>query len=262
MKRLFLFLSSVFIIAFCVLPAQAQAQGPTGQNIGDVKIFAGDAYTAPPYGYLLCNGATVSRTGVYADLFAVIGTKYGAGNGSTTFKLPDTSSIFVLGASGETPGSTSCGNQTCALQRGATGGVYAHQLTVGELATHQHELDYIRVNAAAGSGTAVGYPYGSGTHWGVGVGNTGSGQAHNNMPPYVAMYYIIAYTTSITNAAPTATPTTQPTYTPAATHTPPPNPPPPADLHPGANLHPPADLYARKLHHCLWRHADGDNSSG
>lgn len=41
-----------------------------------------------PNGYLTCNGAAVSRT-TYADLFAVIGTTYGAGNGSTTFNLPN-----------------------------------------------------------------------------------------------------------------------------------------------------------------------------
>lgn len=41
-----------------------------------------------PTGWLQCNGATVSRT-TYARLFKKIGTKYGAGDGSTTFNLPD-----------------------------------------------------------------------------------------------------------------------------------------------------------------------------
>ena len=41
-----------------------------------------------PSGYLECNGAAVSRS-TYSDLFSVIGTTYGAGNGSTTFTLPD-----------------------------------------------------------------------------------------------------------------------------------------------------------------------------
>ena len=43
-----------------------------------------------PSGYLVCNGQAVSRT-AYADLFAVIGTKYGSGDGTTTFNLPDLS---------------------------------------------------------------------------------------------------------------------------------------------------------------------------
>lgn len=50
------------------------------------QIIWHDAVTAPE-GYLPCNGSAVSRT-TYADLFAVIGTTYGAGDGSTTFDLP------------------------------------------------------------------------------------------------------------------------------------------------------------------------------
>jgi hypothetical protein len=63
---------------------------------GVVIAFAGAA--APP-GYLLCNGAQVSRT-TYAALFAVIGTTYGAGDGSTTFTLPDLRGEFVRGLDG------------------------------------------------------------------------------------------------------------------------------------------------------------------
>mgnify|MGYP000018293173 FL=1 len=50
-----------------------------------------------PDGYLICDGALVSRTD-YADLFAVIGTTFGAGDGSTTFQLPDLRAAFVRGA--------------------------------------------------------------------------------------------------------------------------------------------------------------------
>lgn len=49
-----------------------------------------------PYGYLLCNGAAVSRT-TYAKLFNVIGTAYGSGDGSTTFNLPNIEGRFVEG---------------------------------------------------------------------------------------------------------------------------------------------------------------------
>ncbi|WP_346984356.1 phage tail protein [Chryseobacterium sp. POE27] len=57
------------------------------------------SYTAAstvPAGYLECNGAAVSRTG-YATLFAAIGTTYGAGDGSTTFNLPDLRGEFIRG---------------------------------------------------------------------------------------------------------------------------------------------------------------------
>ena len=47
--------------------------------------FAG---STPPPGWLLCNGAAVDRT-AYAQLFTVLGTTYGTGNGSTTFNIPN-----------------------------------------------------------------------------------------------------------------------------------------------------------------------------
>ena len=54
------------------------------------------ATTTAPSGYLKCNGAAVSRT-TYADLFAIIGTTHGAGDGSTTFNVPDLRGEFVRG---------------------------------------------------------------------------------------------------------------------------------------------------------------------
>lgn len=57
-----------------------------GMPIGGILPFAGN--DAVPTGYLLCDGAAVSRT-MYPDLFSVIGTTYGAGDGSTTFNVPD-----------------------------------------------------------------------------------------------------------------------------------------------------------------------------
>ena len=61
--------------------------------VGSVLWYAADAI---PTGYLECAGATVSRS-TYAALFAVIGTVYGAGDGSSTFKLPDLRGEFVRG---------------------------------------------------------------------------------------------------------------------------------------------------------------------
>ena len=60
---------------------------------GTMLPFAG---TSIPSGYLLCNGATVSRT-TYAALFKVIGTKWGAGDGSKTFQLPDVTDRVLEG---------------------------------------------------------------------------------------------------------------------------------------------------------------------
>ena len=60
---------------------------------GTLLPFAG---TEVPDGYLLCNGANVSRTD-YANLFAAIGTKWGEGDGSTTFTLPNFNNRFIEG---------------------------------------------------------------------------------------------------------------------------------------------------------------------
>jgi microcystin-dependent protein len=52
--------------------------------------------TTPPLNWLRCNGAAISRT-TYANLFAVLGTHFGAGDGSTTFTLPDLRGVFPRG---------------------------------------------------------------------------------------------------------------------------------------------------------------------
>lgn len=71
--------------------------------IGSMTMWAGTAtggtapaYTSLPSGYLLCDGTAVSRT-TYASLFAVIGTRYGSGDGSTTFNLPSLTTRVPIG---------------------------------------------------------------------------------------------------------------------------------------------------------------------
>lgn len=63
--------------------------------IGTILPYAG---TVLPAGFLTCNGAAVSRTG-YAALYAITGTRYGTGNGSTTFNLPNVTAGLTLSAS-------------------------------------------------------------------------------------------------------------------------------------------------------------------
>ena len=74
-----------------------------------VYIQTNDAQTSPPAGFLYCDGSAISRT-VYSKLFAKIGTRYGTGDGSTAFNLPDTRGYFLRGfdaASVRTPNSAS-----------------------------------------------------------------------------------------------------------------------------------------------------------
>lgn len=68
--------------------------GNLGVITGKIEWFA---FNTAPDGYLVCNGASVSRT-TYANLFAVIGTNFGSGNGSTTFNLPDLRDRYIIGA--------------------------------------------------------------------------------------------------------------------------------------------------------------------
>ncbi len=72
----------------------SQALNAQAIQAGCVAHFA---QSAPPLGWLAANGATVNRS-VYANLFAAIGTTYGAGDGSTTFTLPDLRGEFIRGA--------------------------------------------------------------------------------------------------------------------------------------------------------------------
>lgn len=75
--------------------AQAiSVQIPPAVPTGAIMAFG---VTTIPDGWLLCNGANVSRT-TYADLFSAIGTRFGAGDGSTTFTLPNLDGRFLQGA--------------------------------------------------------------------------------------------------------------------------------------------------------------------
>lgn len=88
---------------------------------GIIMPFAG---TVAPQGYLFCDGSAVDRT-TYATLFGVIGTTFGAGDGSSTFNLPDLSGRVPLGVS-----------STHLL--GSTGGSETVTLTESELPAHTH----------------------------------------------------------------------------------------------------------------------------
>jgi microcystin-dependent protein len=85
-----------------------------------------------PEGWLLCNGAAVSRT-TYANLFALIGTTYGSGDGTTTFNVPDMRSRMPIGAGSGT------GLTTRALA--ATGGAESVVIASSNLPTHVHSVD-------------------------------------------------------------------------------------------------------------------------
>lgn len=93
--------------------------------VGAVLAFAG---AAAPTGFLLCDGSTASRS-VYADLFDVIGTAFGAGDLTTTFNVPDLRARVPLGYKAADPDAGTLGG---------VGGEAAHTLLLAELPSHDH----------------------------------------------------------------------------------------------------------------------------
>lgn len=99
-----------------------------GESTGVIKAFGG---TSAPTGYLLCDGAAVSRT-TYSALFAVIGTKFGAGDGSTTFNVPNGKGRTLVGVDSSIPDFDDVGK---------SGGAKTVELTTAEMPSHTHAQD-------------------------------------------------------------------------------------------------------------------------
>lgn len=93
----------------------------SGAGVGSGRIQFGPTASA---GWLLCQGQAVSRT-TYALLFGVIGTGYGAGNGSTTFNLPDMRGRFPIGNDGSSFPLTTTGGATTTTVSGTLTHDYA-----------------------------------------------------------------------------------------------------------------------------------------
>ena len=109
------------------------AEGQFGWAPGDLKMTA--VQTAPA-GWLLCQGQAVSRS-VYPGLFAAIGTSFGAGDGATTFNLPNLQDTMPIGASGSKPRGARGGASTVALTA-AQSGVNGNGGTGWQSADHAH----------------------------------------------------------------------------------------------------------------------------
>jgi microcystin-dependent protein len=151
-----------------------------------------------PTGYLLCNGAAVSRT-TYAALYSVVGTTFGVGDGSTTFNIPNYQDRMPVGAGG-------------AYALAATGGSATTTLSTSNLPAHNHTATVTdpghshpppsgynfagygppgnssgpnnTFSAFSQTGTAT-------TGISVSIANTGSGTAATTISPYLGIYFII-----------------------------------------------------------------------
>ncbi len=159
--------------------------------LGEIRTFAG---TFAPAGWALCQGQLVAIAENSA-LFALIGTTYG-GDGQTTFGLPDLAGRIPI-HQGTGPGMTP-------RAMGEAGGSETVTLSAQQMATHSH--------AAIGSAAGANQPSPVGNFWstdpggntaayssvagsqmaGSAIGNTGAGQPHDNVQPFLAINYIIA----------------------------------------------------------------------
>jgi microcystin-dependent protein len=152
-----------------------------------------------PSGFLECNGQTVSRS-TYAALFAIVGTTYGAGDGSSTFGLPDLQDNVPVGKSNN-KALASTGGANTVTSTGNVGGSTANAtLSTAQLASHSHS------GANTGNATVtLGTPAGlAASAANTNTGNTGSGSGHSHnmsatfsgdatsvLQPYLTIIYII-----------------------------------------------------------------------
>ena len=92
-------------------------------NVGEIYMYGG---SIAPTGFLLCNGAAVSRA-TYSELYSVIGDTFGAGDGNSTFNVPDLTGKVIIGTS-------------ASHSLGDAGGEETHILLESELPAHSHTL--------------------------------------------------------------------------------------------------------------------------
>jgi len=158
-----------------------------------------------PTGFLECAGAAVSRS-TYSTLFGVIGTTYGAGDGASTFNLPDLADKVVLGRSPGKALASTGGANTVSASGNVSGTVGNTTLSVPTIASHSHPspgaaaVTYGRNgNSGFMSGSITGAPGNP-----VTSGNDGAGQGHDHpsaltfsgtassvLQPYLTIKYII-----------------------------------------------------------------------
>jgi len=172
----------------------APAPNPGIATSGFVNPFAG---SAAPTGWLLCDGSAVSRT-TYANLFTVVGTTYGAGDGSTTFNLPNLKGRFPVGLDasqtefstlGKTGGAKShnhtlsdAGQAGIAMVARATNQVIERRVGTASSYTSTHTLNY---SALGGGASGLSETETSG------AALMGSTDTTSTLPPYEALNYII-----------------------------------------------------------------------
>lgn len=163
--------------AALVMPSGAMLQWPTA--------------TAPT-GFLLCDGEAKSRT-IYSALFAVIGETFGAGDGTTTFNVPNFENRFPVGAGDlYAVGATGGSKDAVAVSHThtATQDAHTHSYQTG----YQGSVSSSGTNGNFGGGTPddTSYIYSTGSATpAITVASAGESGTNKNLPPYLGIYFII-----------------------------------------------------------------------
>ena len=147
--------------------------------IGTMLAY-GDVYA--PSNWLICDGSEVSRT-TYAELFEVIGTKYGEGDGSTTFNLPNKKGKVSVGWDMGDNLFHTIGN---------TGGEKEVQLTLEQMPSHTHNLNVATVGSTSKFGDGyipMGNSYSLNSNYMT--HSKGGSEPHTNLQPYEVDNWII-----------------------------------------------------------------------
>ena len=152
-----------------------------------------------PSGFLECAGAAVSRS-TYSALFAIVSTTYGAGDGSTTFNLPNLQDNIAVGKSGTKALASTGGAATVSATGNITVNVASHTLSTAELAAHTHgsggggaNNQGCIYNPGAATAAVGGNTGSSGSNSGHVHGGSGSfsGTASSVLQPYLTLIYVI-----------------------------------------------------------------------
>jgi microcystin-dependent protein len=148
-------------------------------------------------GFLLCDGSAVSRD-TYSNLFAKIGTRWGVGDGVSTFNLPNLN----------TPHRTLIGADGTTIAVGATGGAETVALTTAEMPDHEHLVRGVNLGGnppnsndgiqilgsqfvgAGGTNYTIAITQAGSFNWGLrAAGGVGGNGAHSNMQPWAGVLY-------------------------------------------------------------------------